>query len=317
MTPARGGSLTIPAVSTVVLTGATGMIGGALVSELVGRGDEVVVLARDPARASQALGPAVRTLAWPDPTRPPPIAVLDGADAVINLVGEPIAQRWSAAAKQRIRDSRVLGTRNLVQAIAAAERPPRVLVSGSATGYYGPHGAERLDEDAAPGSDFLASVVRDWEAEAGAATALGLRVAIARTGPVLAPSGGALAKMLPPFKAGVGGPVGGGRQYFPWIHLADEVGALIHCLDSEAASGPLNLTAPEPVTNAELSHALGRVLHRPAVMPVPASALRLLYGEMSVIVLTGQRAIPRRLLEQGYAFRQPALESALADVLGG
>jgi uncharacterized protein (TIGR01777 family) len=303
-------------MSTIVVTGATGLIGRALVAELSGRGDEIIALVRDTARAQQALGQGVRLVAWPDPSSPPDAAVLSGADAVVNLLGEPIAQRWSAAAKDRIRDSRVLGTRSLVTAIELASAPPKVLVSQSATGYYGPRGDEELSEESTPGSDFLAGVVRDWEAAAMAATALGVRVAVTRTGVVLSPSGGALAKMLPPFKAGVGGPVAGGRQFLPWIHLADVVGALVHCLDGESVTGPVNVTAPAPVTNGEFSRSLGRVLHRPAFAPVPAVALKLLYGEMAVIVLTGQRAVPRRLLEQGYAFRQPDLETALRDVLG-
>jgi uncharacterized protein (TIGR01777 family) len=302
-------------MSTVVVTGATGLIGGAVVRALTARGDAVVALARDPQRAREQLGPDTRVLAWPDAAAPPPVEALGGADAVVHLLGEPIAQRWSEEVKRRIRDSRVLGTRSLVAAIEAADPRPRVLVSQSATGYYGARGDERLDEGSAPGEDFLAAVVRDWETEAGAAAGLGLRVAVTRTGVVLAASGGALAKMLPPFKAGIGGPVAGGRQYLPWVHLSDVAGAILHCLDDEAASGPLNVTAPEPATNADFSRALGRVLHRPALAPVPGVALKLLYGEMAMIVLTGQRAVPRRLLEQGYEFRRPALEPALRDVL--
>jgi uncharacterized protein (TIGR01777 family) len=304
-------------MSTIAVTGGTGMIGRAVINELTARGDSVVALVRNPAEASGRLaGDRVRVVAWPDVSSPPPADALSGTDAVVNLIGEPIAQRWSAAVKRRIRDSRVLGTRNLVAAIEAAEPRPRVLVSQSATGYYGPRGDERLAEDAAPGSDYLASVVVDWEAEAGAAAELGVRVAITRTGVVLAPSGGALAKMLPPFKAGIGGPVAGGRQYLPWVHLEDVAGAILHGIDSDAASGAFNVAAPEPVTNAVFSRALGHVLHRPAFVPVPAIALKLLYGEMAVIVLTGQRAVPTHLLAQGYAFRHPELEPALRDVLG-
>lgn len=303
-------------MSTFVVTGATGLIGRAVVAELGRRGDEVVALVRDPARAEPLLGPGVRLAAWPDPSTPPAGAALSAADGVINLLGEPIAQRWSNDVKARIRDSRVLGTRSLVAAIDAAEPRPPVLVSQSATGYYGPRGDEELTEDAAPGSDFLAGVVRDWETAAMSASELGLRVAVTRTGVVVSRSGGALAKMLPPFRAGIGGPVAGGRQYLPWIHLADVVGAILYCLDTDAVSGPVNVTAPRPVTNAEFSRSLGRVLHRPAVAPVPAVALKLLYGEMAIIVLTGQRAVPHRLLEQGYGFRHPELEPALADVLG-
>lgn len=302
-------------MSRVVVTGATGLIGRAVIGELTARGDTVVALGRDPRRTTQALGSGVAVFGWPDSSNPPPAEALDGADAVVNLLGEPISQRWTEDAKRRIRDSRVLGTRSIVAAIGAASPRPRVLVSQSATGYYGPRGDERVDEDAAPGQDFLAGVVGEWEAEALTAAQHGLRVAVTRTGVVLAPSGGALEKMLPPFKAGVGGPIAGGRQYLPWIHISDVVGGILHCLDDEAASGPVNLTAPEPVTNAVFSKALGHALHRPAFAPVPGLALKLLFGEMAVIVLTGQRAIPTRLLGQGYAFRQAELGPALADVL--
>jgi uncharacterized protein (TIGR01777 family) len=238
-------------------------------------------------------------------------------DAVVHLLGEPIAQRWSARAKGEIRDSRVLGTRQLVAGIDALEQSqrPRTLVSQSAAGYYGPRGDERLAEDAQPGRDFLAEVTVAWEREAFAAPA-GIRVVATRTGVVLAAHGGALAKMLAPFQLGVGGPVAGGRQYVPWIHLDDVAGAILHLLADSRAAGPINLTAPEPVTNAELSRALGRVLHRPAVLPVPGAMLRLMYGEMAAVVLTGQRVIPRRLTELGYGFRYAELEGALRDAVG-
>jgi uncharacterized protein (TIGR01777 family) len=235
---------------------------------------------------------------------------------VIHLLGEPVSQRWSSAAKQRIRDSRVLSTHMLISALRQlpeTERP-RVLVSQSATGYYGPRQDQRLDERDPPGDDFLAKVVSAWEREALAA-APQLRVAVTRTGVVLSPSGGALAKMLPFFRAGIGGPVAGGRQYVPWVHIDDVVGALLLCLDNPGADGPVNLTAPRPVDNRELSKVLGRVLHRPAVLPVPALALRVLYGEMSEIVTTGQRVLPRRLEDLGYIFRHRELEPALRDVL--
>jgi hypothetical protein len=235
---------------------------------------------------------------------------------VVHLLGEPIAQRWSETAKREIRDSRVLSTRSLVAGVAAIsdEQRPKLLISQSAAGYYGPRGKETLDESASPGSDFLARVTVDWEHEALGAQP-GLRVVVTRTGVVLSPSGGALAKMLPPFRLGVGGPVAGGRQYVPWIHLDDVVGALVFCIEHSSSSGPLNLTAPGPVTNSELSRTLGRVLHRPAVLPVPGAALRLIYGEMASIILTGQRVIPRGLQELGYHFRYTELEPALRDIL--
>jgi uncharacterized protein len=297
----------------VVVTGATGLIGRALVRELQARGDEVTVLSRDEAHAAESLPGAV-VFGWRAPTREPaPSEAFAGRDAVVHLAGEPIAQRWSGDAKRRIRDSRELGTRNLVAGLRAAAEPrPRVLVSQSAIGIYGPHGDEPVDEsEPAAEGDFLADVVVAWEREARAAEELGVRVALPRTGVVLAESGGALEKMLPPFKMGMGGPVAGGRQYVPWIHLDDVVGALLLCLDDERASGPINLTAPEPVTNKELSRALGRVLVRPAITPVPALAVKLLYGEMASIVTAGARVLPGRLRELGYEFRRPDLEGAL------
>jgi uncharacterized protein len=300
----------------VAVSGATGTIGSALVRELRERGDEVTALSRDAERASVTLG--VPAAEWAEPKQePPPASTLSGHDAVVHLIGETIAQRWSDEAKREIRESRVLSTRNLVAGLRAlpnAQRP-RVLVSQSGAGFYGARGDEPIDESAAPGDDFVALMVVDWEAEASAAAELGLRVALTRTGPVLS-EGGALGKMLPFFKLGLGGPVAGGSQYFPWVHLDDVVGALLFSLDTEAASGPLNVTAPEPVTNREFSRALGRVLNRPTFAPVPGLAVKTLYGEMAMIVTTGQRAIPARLIELGYQFRRPDLEDALRDATG-
>jgi uncharacterized protein (TIGR01777 family) len=235
----------------------------------------------------------------------------------VHLLGEPLAQRWTAQAKESIGRSRKEGTRSLVQGLLALapDRRPRTLVSQSAVGFYGPHGDEPLTEDAPAGNDFLAGVVIAWENEAMRG-ATELRVAVTRTGVVLSPEGGALAKMLPFFRLGIGGPVAGGHQYVPWIHLDDVVGALLFCLDDAHATGPVNLAAPNPVTNAELSRTLGRVLGRPAVLPVPAFALKLLYGEMAQIVITGQCVVPSRLNQLGYEFRHPDLEAALRDVLG-
>lgn len=302
----------------VAVTGATGTIGRALVGALLARGDSVVALSRDPDRAREALGERIEAHAWADPAgEPAPAAALSGADAVAHLLGEPVAQRWSDTAKRKIHASRELGTRNLVSGLREADPRPRVLVSQSATGYYGPHGDERVDEAAPPAAeDFLADVTIAWEREAGAAGDLGMRVAVCRTGVVLSESGGALAQMLPPFKLGAGGPVAGGRQYVPWVHLDDVVGAFLHCIDSDAISGPANVTAPQPVTNAELSKELGRVLHRPALVPVPAFAVKLLFGEMSSIITTGVRAVPARLLDSGYAFREPDLGHALRRATG-
>lgn len=303
----------------IVVTGATGVIGAAFTRAALERGDELVVLTRDRHKAVDALGGRVEAHEWPEPKRrPPPSEALAGSDAVVHLLGEPIAQRWTPSTKTEIHDSRVLSTRSVVAGLTAlgeSERP-KILVCQSATGYYGPRGDEPLAEDATPGDDFLAEVVRDWEREALKAADLpAMRVALTRTGVVLSPEGGALAKMLPPFKLGVGGPVAGGRQYVPWVHLDDVVGALLHCVSDDRAEGPINVTAPTPVTNAELSKTLGHVLHRPAMFPVPGIALRLLYGEMGTIVITGARVVPQRLAELGYGFRYPALEGALREVL--
>lgn len=303
----------------VLVTGATGTIGAALCRALSERGDTVIALSRDPDRARRALGAtAAQTLGWRRPTveQPPPEA-LAGADAVVNLLGAPISQRWSAQAKREIYDSRVLGTRQLVRALRAlpdAQRP-RTLISQSASGFYGPRGSEPVDETAPPGADWLAQVVVAWESEALAGGDL-MRVAVTRTGVVLSPRGGALARMLPFFRLGLGGPVAGGRQYLSWIHLDDVTGALLHCLDAPRAEGAINLTAPHPVTNAEFARALGRALHRPALLPVPAFALRALYGEMAMIVTTGQAVRPARLQLLGYSFRWPEIGPALASVLG-
>jgi uncharacterized protein (TIGR01777 family) len=301
----------------VTVTGATGLIGSAVVRALRDRGDDVVALSRDAERARERLGNDVECHAWSDPQHaPPPPAALEGSQAVIHLLGEPIAQRWTREAKREILDSRMLGTRSLVAgltAVADAGRPA-VLVSQSATGYYGPRGDEPVGETEGAGDDFLATVASAWEREARAAEPV-IRVTLARTGVVLAAGEGALAKMVPPFRLGVGGPIAGGRQYVPWIHRDDVVAALLRCADDPGLAGPVNLTAPNPVSNAELSHALGHVLRRPAVLPVPGAALKLLYGEMAATVLTGQRAVPTRLLEVGHEFEYPELEPALRAAL--
>jgi uncharacterized protein (TIGR01777 family) len=294
----------------VTMTGATGLIGTKLVRELVARGDEVTVLSRRP--DADVSGATV--VGWPDPiSEPAPTAALDGREAVIHLAGEPVAQRWNDAAKQRIRDSREAGTRNLVAGLRAAATPPRVLIAASAVGYYGPRGDERLDEQTPPGEDFLAQVCVAWEREASAADA---RVVCVRTGIVLDAGGGALAKMLPFFRLGIGGPVAGGGQYMPWIGVDDLAGIYLSALDSGDWTGPVNGVAPEPVTNREFSRTLGKVLSRPAFAPVPRVAIRALYGEMADIVTTGQRAVPARTLQLGYEFRHTDLEAALRSALG-
>ena len=306
-------------MAKTVITGATGTIGSALSRALTAQGDQVVALSRNPSRARGVLGDGVEHHAWPDPKQaPPPAAALAGADAVIHLLGEPIAQRWNAEVKREIEESRVLTTRMLAQGLQALEpgQRPGVLVSQSATGWYGAHGDEPLDEDAtAPGDDFLAGVVVAWEREARALDGE-MRVVCTRTGVVLSPSGGALGTMLPFFKLGLGGPVAGGRQYVPWIHLDDVVGGLMRCAGDDSLQGPVNLTAPNPVTNRELTRSLARTLHRPAIFPVPSAALQLLYGDMAQVVTTGARVLPRRLQDAGYSFSYAELDPALRDLLG-
>lgn len=303
----------------VTVTGATGRIGRAIVDALHRHGHTTTVLSRDPDRARATLGDHIEAVAWDPEAGPAPTEALAGRDAVIHLAGEDVGQRWSPAVKERIRSSRELGTRNLVAGMRDTDERPGVLVSASASGYYGARDDEQVDETGRPGDDFLAEVVQTWERETEAATRLPPptpRVVLIRTGIVLDAHGGALEKMLPPFKAGVGGPVAGGRQYMPWIHLDDLVGMYLTAIADEQWSGPVNASAPRPVTNREFSKALGRALHRPAVAPVPGLALRALYGEMSQIVTTGVNMVPRRAAELGYRFRHPELDEALRSVLG-
>jgi len=302
-------------MTRVTVTGATGLIGSRLVRALRERGDEVTVLSRSPERAREAFGGDVQAHTWDPSAGPAPAETLAGRDAVVHLAGENVAQRWSEDSKRRIHDSREQGTRNLVAGLEAADPRPAVLVSSSAVGYYGPHGDEELPEDTPPGSDFLAEVCVVWEREAQAAGDLGLRVVRVRTGVVLDKDGGALGKMLPFFRAGVGGPVAGGRQLMPWVHADDVAGIYLRAIDDAAWSGPVNATAPQPVTNKAFSKALGRALHRPALAPVPALAIQLLYGDMSEIVTKGQNAVPRRALELGYRHEHPGLDEALRSAL--
>jgi uncharacterized protein (TIGR01777 family) len=303
----------------VTVTGATGLIGRRLIAALQARGAEVTVLSRDPARARAELGD-VQAAAWEPLSEPAPADALAGRDAVVHLAGEPVAQRWSARRRRAIRDSRVMGTRNLLAGLGHAEEPelggrPGALISSSAIGYYGSRGEEPLDEDAPPGGDFLARVCVEWEAEAARARALGIRVVQVRTGVVLDRHGGALAKMLAPFRLGLGGPIAGGRQYISWIHIEDLVELMLAALADERWTGPINATAPEPVSNRDFSRALGAALHRPALLPVPGLALHMLYGEMAGIVTTGARVVPAKPLVLGYQFSHPALREALRTAL--
>jgi len=268
----------------VTITGASGLIGSRLAAALKQRGDEVIPV----------------SLRSPGP--------IELGDVVVHLAGENVAQRWTDESRRRIEQSRVDGTRRVVTAINEAEVKPQALISSSAVGYYGKHGDEQLDESTPPGDDFLARVCVAWEHEAQQAQTRVVRV---RTGVVLDRSAGALAKMLLPFKLGIGGPVAGGRQYMPWIHLDDVVGIYLQAIDDANWTGPVNASAPEPVTNRQFSRALGRALHRPAVAPIPGFAIRALYGDMAEIVTEGQRAIPRRTLELGYRFQYTDLDEAL------
>ena len=293
----------------VVIAGGTGFLGRSLADSFTAAGHAVAVLSRI------VTGSGVVThVPWkPDGSTGPWASHVDGADVVVNLAGESIAgARWSDAHKRRILESRVQATRSLVSAIRSAARPPRVFLSGSAVGYYGPRGDEPVDEAGAPGEDFLANVCRQWEAEAARAAGDRTRVVFVRTGLVLARDGGALPQMLPPFWFGAGGPVGSGRQYWPWIHRDDWVSLVRWAADADVVSGPLNVTAPAPVTNKAFAQALGRAMHRPAFMPAPAFALRLILGEMAdALLLSGQRAMPAKATELGFAFRYNTIDDAL------
>jgi len=299
----------------VVITGGSGLIGSALARELGAAGQDVVVLTRDAGKAG-ALPAGVRAVQWDGKTAAGWGSLLDGDTVLVHLAGESIASgRWTEERKRRIRDSRVGSGKAVLQAIREAAVKPRALLQGSAVGYYGPHGDEVIREDAAPGDDFLAGVCKEWEASTAEAEALGVRRAILRTGVVLTREGGALPKMTLPFKMMVGGPLGNGRQWLPWIHLADEVGAIRFLAESAEARGPFNLTAPNPVTNRELAGILASVLHRPGFMPAPGFALHLALGEMADMLLNGQRVVPSRLQELGYRFQYPDAEPALRGLL--
>lgn len=303
----------------VFLTGGTGLIGSRVARQLGQRGDTVVALTRRPDAARGRLGPGativdgdpMRTESWMD--------VIADCDAVIHLAGENVfAKRWSRAFKELLQSSRIQSTRNVVEALRrnpqAAGGQPKVLVNASAIGYYGSRGDEELDENSTAGDDFLARACVEWEQAARAAEADGARVAVVRVGVVLDKEGGALKQMVTPFKLGLGGRTGSGRQWVSWIHHADMVGILLLALDNAAARGPINGTAPNPMPNRDFAKALGRALHRPAFMPTPAFALRVLLGPVSQLVTTGQRVLPRQAQALGYPFRFPTIDAALADI---
>jgi uncharacterized protein (TIGR01777 family) len=298
----------------VTVTGATGRIGRHLVAALKARGDEVTALSRDPDRATEQLG--VEAFAWNIKEDAAPKEALSGRDAIVHLAGEDVGQRWNDKVKAEILDSRERGTRNIVHTIFDTKPRPKALICASAVGYYGARKDEVIDESAGPGSDWLAGVVARWERQAETAK-IGTRTVMVRTGIVLDAGGGALEKMLPAFKAGLGGPIGSGKQYVPWIHRDDLVGIYLAAIDNPEFRGPINASAPEPVTNKAFAKALGRAINRPAVAPVPGFTIKLLYGEMSQVVLTGARVVPGRAAELGYTFQHPDLDEALRDTLDG
>jgi uncharacterized protein (TIGR01777 family) len=299
----------------VILTGGSGLIGRSVAAELAACGHEPIVLSREPAKVHD-LPAGVRAERWDGKTAAGWGALLDRESAVVHLAGEPIAEgRWTDERKRRILSSRVESSAAVVAAISAAAVRPRVLLQASGIGYYGDTGDREVGEGDPPGDDFLARTCVAWEGATVAVEALGVRRAVLRTGVVLAREGGALPKMLLPFRLGVGGPLGDGRQWFPFLHLADEVGAIRFLLERDDAHGPFNLCAPNPVRNADFARALGRALYRPSFLPTPAFALRLALGELAQALLTGQRAFPRHLQSLGYSFHFPVLEGALADLL--
>ena len=293
----------------VLISGATGLIGSALVPELEANRHTITRLSRSRSGAN--------TVRW-DPSAGTIEGDLEGTEAVVHLAGESIAQgRWSPDKKRRILDSRVQGTRLVAERIAALSTPPKVMVSTSAVGYYGDRGDEVLTEESTPGEDFLARVCREWEAAAEPARRAGIRVVHPRLGIVLSPQGGALGTTLPIFKLGGGGKIGSGRQWWSWVTLADVVGSIVHSLTEETVEGPVNVGSPNPMTNAEYTKVLGKVLGRPTILPLPAPAARIMLGEVAdALLLASQRMQPAKLEATGYSFRHPRLEGALRHLLG-
>jgi uncharacterized protein (TIGR01777 family) len=306
----------------ILITGGTGLIGMALTASLAADGHEVIVLTRDPAKAT-GLPRNARAEKWDARTAQGWGALADGADTIINLAGESIAgesipailfKHWSAAYKQQIVESRKNGGQAIVEAVRAAKQKPRVLIQASAVGYYGPRGAEEITEATGFGADFTARTCQAWEASTAEVETLGVRRVVIRTGVVLSTAGGVLPMVTLPFKFFAGGPLGNGKQWFPWIHMADEVNAIRFLVDNPQASGAFNLCAPTPVTNAQLSRAVGQALRRPSFMPVPGFALQLVLGEKAAIVLNSQRQLPHRLQASGFQFKYPTIEGALKNL---
>lgn len=301
----------------VIIAGGTGLIGRALADSLTNDGHEVVVLSRSP-KSATTFPKGVTVERWDGQTSEGWGRLINGETAVVNLAGEGIAAgRWTVDRKLLLRNSRLHAAQALVQAVEQAREKPKVVVQASAVGYYGPRSInEELAEDAPPGDDFLARLCVDWERSINPLVEMGVRHVMIRTGVVLSRDGGALPRMLLPFRLFIGGPLGTGTQPFPWINLSDEVGAIRFLLATESAQGAFNLTAPRPLTNAEFSHILGRVLGRPSSLPTPAFALRIFFGEMATVLLDGQGAVPRRLLDLGYQFHYADAEAALRKLLG-
>jgi len=296
-----------------LVTGATGFVGRRLLAEL----DAPVVLSRSAARAADALaGFNVRAFSWAGEAERPPAEAFEGVDTIFHLSGEPLAEgRWTTEKKRRVVDSRVLGTRNLVEAIAALDDKPKTLVSASAVGFYGSRGDRELTESASAGDDFVAELTAQWEAEAIAAADLGIRVVLMRIGIVLGRDGGALEKMLPAFKLGLGARFGSGRHWMPWIHVDDVVWLLLRAATDERLKGPVNTVAPAPVTNRDFTKAFGRALNRPAFLSAPEFVLRGMLGEFADLLLASQRVLPKAALDAGFRFSYPTLQAALQDIL--
>jgi len=299
----------------VLVTGATGFVGQRLCVVLHHEGHEVIALSRDPEAAKHKIPSLQQAYGWDPETGPPPVEAFAAVSGVVNLAGESVVGRWSESKKQAIRNSRVVGTRHLVRGMAAASTKPRVLVSASAIGFYGDRGEQELTEDSAPGQDFLGLTCQEWEQEAERAAALGVRVVKPRIGIVLGPGGGALEAMLLPFKLGAGGPLGSGRQWWSWVHRDDLVKLIIFALDSNC-QGALNATAPHPVRQKDFAKVLGKVLRRPAFMPAPAFALKIVLGGFSTELLSSKRVYPHKTQDAGFRFQFPELHNALADALG-
>lgn len=299
----------------ILVNGATGLIGRSLCRSLTEHGNTVAAVSRSVSKTSELAVDQVYQ--WDPQTGPLPREAVNQVDAVVNVAGEPIdARRWTDEQKRRISESRVVTTRNLVETLRSLERPPTVFVSGSAVGFYGDRGDEKLDETSSAGRGFMSELCLEWEHEAQRATEAGIRVVQVRTGIVLSSEGGALKKMLAPFKLGLGGPLGSGKQWFPWIHISDIVGIFEHAIFSSSVRGPVNAVSPNPVTNAEFTRELAGALHRPAFLPVPQTALKVLMGEMADVLFWSQRVLPSAALASGYEFRYSQLAPALDDLLG-